>query len=320
MIAKTQEEIMRNWRTVDPPHVSIRCITYNHAPYIAQALDSFLEQETTFPFEIIVHDDASTDGTDEIVREYERKYPKIIKPIYEEENLYSRDWALLKKIIDGNCRGDYIALCEGDDYWCDSGKLQKQVDFLDSHPDFSACTHNTVMKIMDENREEVMFPKEDAVFSLKDYRKDYHTSSIVCRRPLLLDWPEFILQSPAPGDVKMDLLFKIAGSVYRFADVMSVYRFGVPGSWAKRVGLDKAKMLENKRNVLRYYEGVRDWAPEGCRKEIDNWIRVQTCGVMLWEGRMFEAKKKYPDLWKKMSAKKKLRMTLNAVAAYLKKK
>lgn len=307
----TQEEIMRNWRIDDPPHVSIRCLTYNHAPYIAQAIESFLEQKTNFPFEIIVHDDASTDGTDKIVREYEKKYPKIIKPIYEKENLYSKKDGSLRRIIDSKCRGDYIALCEGDDYWCNCDKLQKQVDFLDAHPDYSACTHNTIMKRLDKNnREEVMFPQKDEVFSIKDYEKNYHTSSIVCKRHLLLNWAEFLVMSPAPGDVKMDLLFKMAGLVYRFGDVMSVYRFGVAGSWVKRVGLNRALMLENKKNVLHLYEWAKSCASDEYKKELDNWIDVQSFGILLKEGRLLQARRKYPALWKKVSFRKKVRMLL----------
>lgn len=102
MINITQEQIMQNWGTdnAENPLVSVRCITYNHEPYIAQALDGFLMQKTNFPFEVIVHDDASTDKTAEIIREYEKKFPKIIKPIYESENQYSKHDGSLGRIVD----------------------------------------------------------------------------------------------------------------------------------------------------------------------------------------------------------------------------
>lgn len=124
------------------PLVTIRCITYNHEPYIRQCLEGFVMQKTTFPFEAVVHDDASTDGTAEIIREYAEKYPDIIKPIYETENQYSKHNGSLTKIMDAHMRGKYIAMCEGDDYWIDPLKLQKQVDFLESHPDFGMCYTN----------------------------------------------------------------------------------------------------------------------------------------------------------------------------------
>jgi len=136
-----QEQIMKNWNVnnSDSPLVSVRCMTYNHEPYIANALDGFLIQKTNFPFEIIVHDDASTDNSADIIREYEAKFPKIIKSIYETENLYSKHDGSLGRIMDSACKGKYIAFCEGDDYWIDENKLQKQVDFLENNPEYSMC-------------------------------------------------------------------------------------------------------------------------------------------------------------------------------------
>lgn len=119
-----------------PLMVSIRCITYNHEPYIRQCLEGIVIQKTDFRFEAVVHDDASTDGTAAIVREYAEKYPDIIKPILETENQFSKHDGSLDRIMEDNCRGKYIALCEGDDYWTDPLKLQKQVDFLETHPEY----------------------------------------------------------------------------------------------------------------------------------------------------------------------------------------
>lgn len=125
------------------PLVSIRCLVYNHEPFLRQCLDGFVMQQTTFPFEAIVHDDASTDGSAAIIREYAEKYPDIIKPIYETENQYCKHGSLMK-IIDDHIHpaAKYIAVCEGDDYWTDHLKLQKQVDFLEGHPDFVLCSGN----------------------------------------------------------------------------------------------------------------------------------------------------------------------------------
>lgn len=119
-----------------PLMVTIRCCTYNHEPYIRQCLEGFVMQKTNFRFEAIVHDDASTDGTAAIIREYAKKYPDIIKPIFETENQYSKRDGSLRRIMDAHMHGKYIAMCEGDDYWIDPLKLQKQVDFLETHPDY----------------------------------------------------------------------------------------------------------------------------------------------------------------------------------------
>lgn len=124
------------------PLVVIRCIAYNHAMYLRDALDGFIMQKTNFSFVAIVHDDASTDGTDNIIREYSEKYPDIILPIFEKENQYSKKDGSLTKILDEACdavNAKYIAICEGDDYWIDPSKLQKQVNFLDSNPDYGFC-------------------------------------------------------------------------------------------------------------------------------------------------------------------------------------
>ena len=118
----------------EPLVVSIMCLAYNHEPYIRQCLEGFVMQKTNFRFEAIVHDDASIDGTTAIIREFEKKYPDIIKPIYECENQYSKRDGSIERIMDNACKGKYIALCEGDDYWIDPLKLQKQVDYLNSHP------------------------------------------------------------------------------------------------------------------------------------------------------------------------------------------
>lgn len=129
------------------PLVAISCITYNHEKYLRDALEGFLMQKTDFPFVAIVHDDASTDGTATILREYAEKYPDIILPIYEKENQYSKRNGSLSQIMHEarNATGaKFIAYCEGDDYWTESSKLQLQVDFLESNNDYSMCFHNAI--------------------------------------------------------------------------------------------------------------------------------------------------------------------------------
>lgn len=124
------------------PLVSICCVTYNHAPFIRKCLDGFLMQETSFPIEILIHDDASTDGTDGIIMEYSEKYPDLFYPLFESENQYSLGHQNEMDFYNyRRARGKYIAYCEGDDYWTDPHKLQKQVDFMEFHPDYSVCFH-----------------------------------------------------------------------------------------------------------------------------------------------------------------------------------
>ena len=135
------------------PLVSICCITYNHAPYIKQCIEGFLIQETTFPIEILIHDDCSTDGTTEIIRDYEKLYPNLIFPLYEEENQYQKGKASEIDFYNyKRARGKYIAYCEGDDFWTDPLKLQKQVDFMEANPDYSVCFHEiTIYNAMNKS-------------------------------------------------------------------------------------------------------------------------------------------------------------------------
>lgn len=121
--------------------VTIHCLVYNHEPYLRQCLDGFVMQITDFPFEAIVHDDASTDRSAEIIQEYAGKYPDIIKPIFEAENQYSKHDGSIRRIMNEHTRGKYVAMCEGDDYWIDPYKLQKQVDYLESHPECVYSCH-----------------------------------------------------------------------------------------------------------------------------------------------------------------------------------
>ena len=125
--------------------VSVVCTTFNHAEYIRQALDSFLIQETTFPYEIIVHDDASTDGTADIVREYQRDHPDKIRAILQSENQYSRGGFKPSFYAAKQSSGAYIALCEGDDYWSSPQKLQLQVEAMEKHPEIEFSFHNAMI-------------------------------------------------------------------------------------------------------------------------------------------------------------------------------
>jgi glycosyltransferase involved in cell wall biosynthesis len=127
-------------KTVNPL-VSICCLCYNHESYIRECLDGFMMQKTNFVFEVLIHDDASTDKSADIIREYEAKYLEIIKPIYQSENQFSKGVGVTMVYQFPRAQGKYIALCEGDDYWTDPYKLQKQVDFLEANEGYSLCFH-----------------------------------------------------------------------------------------------------------------------------------------------------------------------------------
>ena len=257
MIERCQEEIMKGWpQNWAVPVVSVRCITYNHERYIAKALDSFLIQKTDFPFEVVVHDDASTDRTADIIRGYVAKYPKIIKPIYEKENQYSKHDDSLRKIVDSACKGEYIAYCEGDDFWIDENKLQKQYDAMVEQPECSLCT-NIVQCVSEKGLAlKQQYPPRglfnDNVVEQDDFAEaliakslyPFQTCSYFLRKSLLQE-NEIFFDFPACGDDKILRLCLNAGKVYFIHDVMSCYRTLSKGSWTCRNNQNKKMQLES---------------------------------------------------------------------------
>lgn len=226
--------------------VSVLCLAYNHEKYIRQCLDGFVMQKTTFPFEVLVHDDASTDGTAAIIREYEEKYPNIIKGIYQTENQYSQNVPFIKKYILPQSKGEYIALCEGDDYWTDPEKLQRQAEALDQYPTchFCACRVNVVSE-SGKSWEGKTYPTipvregflsaEETVFLTEQYV--FQTSGYFFRgkqyREFKENPPAFVKVADV-GDEPAVLYFAHLGGAVFIDRAMSNYRYLSIGSWNAR--------------------------------------------------------------------------------------
>lgn len=206
------------------PLVSISCITYNHELFIRQCLDGFIVQECDFDFEILIHDDASTDGTQEIIKEYQEKYPDIIKPIFQTENQYSKGVRGINPRFNyPRAIGKYIALCEGDDYWTDPLKLQKQVDFLENNQLFSACFH-----IVTDKKNNIVVQTRPSIENSTIYTTAYllenwniPTCSFIFRNYPIV-FPEFS-ENVLQGDFTLCLLTSLKGDIYFFKENMAVY-------------------------------------------------------------------------------------------------
>ena len=206
------------------PLVSIQCLVYNHEPYLRQCLDGFVMQKTNFKFEAIVHDDVSTDGSAEIIREYAERFPSIIKPIYETENQYSKQDGSLNRIMREACKGKYIALCEGDDYWIDPLKLQKQVDFLEANPDYGLIYTRT--KHLYEDQSLVVEPimSECDTISLLE-RNPIRTLSILFSASLYEQFLDFAKKElTATYDYPIFLWFSHYSRIKYIPDITGVYR------------------------------------------------------------------------------------------------
>lgn len=238
--------------------VSVRCRVYNHEPYLRQCLDGFIMQKTNFRFEAIVHDDASTDDSASIIREYAEKYPDLIKPIYETENQYSKHDGSLRRIMDENTRGKYVAVCEGDDYWTDENKLQRQYDFMEDHPNHSLCFHAHINEYSDGSlKEERRYHEDIENCPMKDMiLKDggfMATNSMFFRTELVIDRPKWTTLSVA-GDISLMLLLATKGKVGYINSVMSSYRVRRPGSWTLKSSQSPAFRKEVFRRSIAFFD------------------------------------------------------------------
>lgn len=238
MINITEKEIMKNWQgDISEPVVSICCITYNHEKYIEEAIDSFLMQETDFPFEIVIGEDCSIDNTAKIVKIYSNKYPNIIKATIRTQNAGGMGKNNFIETL-FKCKGEYIAMCEGDDYWTDSTKLQKQVDFLKDNKKYMACYHNTgiLRENKNKNNLELISNTIKDIFKIEDFAKGkiyFHTSSLIFRfndkikKKIITHYSHKTF-----GDPFLSFLLASLGPIKYINRVMSVYRIHNNGLWS----------------------------------------------------------------------------------------
>ncbi len=241
-LAKSQESF---------PLASISCTTYNHALFIRQCLDHLLAQKTNFPFEIIIHDDASIDGTREIVAAYALKYPDIIFPYYQNENQYSKGIRGLTSLYNHpRCRGQYIAVCEGDDVWPDPTKLQKQVDFLESHEDYVLTFHD--FSVVDEKNQII-----DASPMSHQHQRDASSEDLImgklltmtvtlCFRNVIVDFPPEKYKV-TNGDTFLISMLGHYGKGKWMGDVIekAMYRSHAGGIWSMVNSDDKLPVRVN---------------------------------------------------------------------------
>ncbi len=226
----------------ETPLVSVRCLCYNHEKYLRDAIEGILMQETDFPFEVIIHDDASKDGSQSIIKEYAEKYPHIIVPVLQKENQYSKGIKVSKTFVEPLIRGKYCAVCECDDYWTDKHKLQKQVRFLEAHPDYSICGHSFM--IVDSKGNDmygdrrVKNGEHDISFEDVIMNKDMpQTATLVYSQKDKTEMPDFFNKALV-GDYPLMLYMSTRGKFHYMADNMSCYRRHGGGSWVTRLGSD----------------------------------------------------------------------------------
>lgn len=209
--------------------VSIYVATYNHEKYITQALDSILMQETQYSYEVFVGEDCSTDHTRQVLKKWEEKHPGIFTIFYREENMYNKpvDNAMDLRM---HCTGKYIIALEGDDFWTDPLKLEKQVSFLENHPEYYAVAHNCVVVGADGQPNGEQYPEcKDEEYTLRHFASDIMPGQLatVLRRNYMRDTPEdeaFLDFGVGAGDRNLYFLLRCRGKIYCMQEIMSAYR------------------------------------------------------------------------------------------------
>lgn len=270
----------QQWSKDTIPLVSTSTLTYNHKPYIRDCIEGILMQKTTFPVRVVIFDDCSTDGTREIVKEYENRYPQIIKGIYPLENTYRKPNRKieLKPRDEARDVAKYIALCEGDDYWIEPLKLQRQVDFMDQNKDCSICFHSSIISFVN-NKDDIVvhdhgpnnrrFKSEDLISG----KINMWTASILVRTEILKSIPNDL----APlkfGDVKLKMWAASKGSIaYVGGGPMSVYRRGVSGAWSDNEGKSFDWEIERLSEHHKIYYAFKAILPDNQKKHLKRYKR-----------------------------------------------
>lgn len=244
-----------NDQTKSVPVVSVVFITYNHEPYIAQALESLLMQKTTFPVEILIGEDCSTDRSREICKSYAEKYPETVRLVISDENV-GPGRNFLRTLH--SAIGTYVAYCDGDDYWTDFDKLQKQVDFLESHPGCAICFH--AIEVVDaaaSSTVEIYRPfKDRAVLTLSELLLGNFipNCSTMFRRGLFSKFPDWYLKLPQ-GDWSLSVLNAQYGDIGYLDQLMAVHRRHQGGGWT---ALGSARQQEYNLACLEAFEAHLD--------------------------------------------------------------
>lgn len=263
------------------PLVTVACITYNHEEYLSECLDGILNQRCSFPVEVIIHDDKSTDNTRDIIHEYKRLNPHLIV-ILQEDNQYSKGKKPLIDFILPVANGEYIAFCEGDDYWKDPYKLQKQVDLLESSPDYVASfTNATVINELNNSEKSFVSSKITAgeVSRNKIYEiggSIYPTASLVFRNKSI-DFSLVMRYSEIAGDELLIFLLSNEGKIYFHDEKSCVYRRWSQGVYSSMIK-DKQQLLESKEREFVGYKRLQSEFDDDTKKLLEK--RMST--TALW--------------------------------------
>ena len=242
------------------PLVSISLVAFNQGAYIREAIESCLLQQVNFKYEIIIHDDASSDDTPQIIREFAQKYPDLIYPIIQTENQFSQGTEIIDKFVIPKAHGKYIAFLEADDYWIDPYKLQTQIDFMEENPEFSMCFTATKRIFPNSSKESKIkrYKKHDSICSVKDVIRWggslVDMGSAVARRSIYYEVPDWYYDAQT-WDLTVPLLSLLYGKIQYLDSVTAVYRYLVSGSWTQKNVREHERRKNNRKKVIRVTDG-----------------------------------------------------------------
>lgn len=296
--------------------VSVICLAYNHEKYIRSALEGFVNQKTNFAYEVLVHDDASTDRTASIIAEYAERYPDIIKPVCQKVNQYSQNVDIMMEYLLPLATGEYFAFCEGDDYWTDENKLQMQVDFLDQHPEYSACVHNSYLLEMLTKKQTVMYEEVDRDLYTTDVINGgsccYQTASLMHRRDALFHVPAFVDGTEEIGDdYTWAIYLSLIGPIRFLGKVMSLYRVGTESSWTAAHRKDIHENAVFHKAVGKMLREVNEYTNFVHNQQIEELIHYNRYMELYFDERYSEMRKpEYSDLYQKETWASRIKMRL----------
>ena len=242
------------------PKVSIFCITYNHVNFIDKAIEGFLMQKTNFSYEILIHDDASTDGTTKVIKKYENQNKDKIRAIYQTENQYSKSVNIWQQILMPLAQGKYVAICEGDDFWTDENKLQIQVNYMEKHKDCTMCFHLADELSLTDNivrkGAPFKFSGKCSVNRFGRKRSIIETCTILCRKEIMNSVPDFYLNSSSVLDLPLELHLLSKGYGFYINRNMATHLYMVPGSWSEKHSIDSLDLFvsEAKKRICLFQE------------------------------------------------------------------
>ena len=269
--------------------MTVFCLAYNHEKYLRKTLEGFVNQKTSFGFKVLIHDDASTDDTPNIIREYTEKYPDIFETILQTENKYQKGIDVEDEYILPEISSKYVAACEGDDYWTDPDKLRLQVEYMEKHPDCSLCVHNTE-KIFENGRSTGTF------FNPSRKEKDYTMNDIILSEPSAyfhfssLMWRNDTFRKKNPafdmegiGDYPMALYFASIGYIHYIPRTMSCYRLNSVGSWSNMMDSDKKKKTGQHKNIIKGLRSIDKYTGHKYSPAIKKAIAREEAKIMMFD-------------------------------------